>query len=297
MTREEAINILRETHNNALFSVRTALETLAPELNESEDERIRKAIRVILIATEDEQKDFYSTHGLTRKDCTDWLEKQKEVGIRWFESDNIKNPDKPYIDKVGMFYTTDGRMCHASDIEKQKDILSERATNITANMLEDGIEGIQRELIEFLSNTINAPWVDIIKSADAYAQRIRSMIEKQKEYKKENLRDFIDNFPYSDKQEEQKPMEKQDYSGLTDLERAIHRGFLCAGVENVPVVIIKETAQDCIASLSPSWKPNEEQIATLRRALHINPASGKLHELKENEVCILQSLLRELEKL
>lgn len=77
MTREEAINILRETHDNALFSVRTALEILAPELNENKDERIRKAIRVILIATEDEQKDFYSTHGLTRKDCTDWLEKQE----------------------------------------------------------------------------------------------------------------------------------------------------------------------------------------------------------------------------
>ncbi len=44
MTREEAINILRETHDNALFSVRTALETLAPELKESEDERIRKML-------------------------------------------------------------------------------------------------------------------------------------------------------------------------------------------------------------------------------------------------------------
>lgn len=48
------------------------------------------------------------------------LEKQKETGIRWFKSDNVKNPDKPYIDKVGMFYTTDGRMCYASEIEKQK---------------------------------------------------------------------------------------------------------------------------------------------------------------------------------
>ena len=43
--------------------------------------------------------------------------------------------------------------------------------------------------------------------------------------------------------------EPQDYSGLTDFERAIHRGFLCAGIENVPVAIIKETAQDCLNSL------------------------------------------------
>ena len=41
-----------------------------------------------------------------------------------------------------------------------------------------------------------------------------------------------------------KPSEVQDYSNLSDLERAIHRGFLCAGVENVPVAIIKETAKE-----------------------------------------------------
>ena len=38
--------------------------------------------------------------------------------------------------------------------------------------------------------------------------------------------------------------QEQDYSDLSDLERAIHRGFLCAGVENVPVAIIKETAKE-----------------------------------------------------
>jgi len=53
-----------------------------------------------------------------------------------------------------------------------------------------------------------------------------------------------------EKQKEQKPVEKQDYSGLTDFERAIHRGFLCAGVGNVPVTIIKETAKECIDTLA-----------------------------------------------
>jgi hypothetical protein len=50
-----------------------------------------------------------------------WTEKQKEPGIKWLKSDNVKNPDKPYIDKAGMFYTTDGRMCYASEIEQQKE--------------------------------------------------------------------------------------------------------------------------------------------------------------------------------
>jgi len=47
-------------------------------------------------------------------------------------------------------------------------------------------------------------------------------------------------------QKEQKPTEKPDYSGLTDLERAIHRGFLAAGVENVSRGIIEDTAKEVL---------------------------------------------------
>ena len=57
----------------------------------------------------------------------------------------------------------------------------------------------------------------------------------------------------------QKFAEKQDYFGLTDFERAIHRGFLCAGVENVPVTIIKETAQDCLAQIKPAWSEEDKE--------------------------------------
>ena len=60
----------------------------------------------------------------------------------------------------------------------------------------------------------------------------------------------------------QKPEEKQDYSGLNDLERAIHRGFLAAGLEDVPVTIIKETAQECLSQMKPAeWsKDLDEEI-------------------------------------
>lgn len=65
---------------------------------------------------------------------------------------------------------------------------------------------------------------------------------------------------YLEKQKKQKPVEKQDYSGLNDLERAIHRGFLSAGVENVPVIIIKETAQECLAQMKPAeWSEEDER--------------------------------------
>lgn len=45
MDKAEAIKILKDFHDeSAIFSVRTALETLHPELKESEDEKVRKAI-------------------------------------------------------------------------------------------------------------------------------------------------------------------------------------------------------------------------------------------------------------
>ena len=57
---------------------------------------------------------------------------------------------------------------------------------------------------------------------------------------------------------EQKPSEKQDYSGLNKFERVILRGFLSAGVENVPVGIIKDTATECIAFIAcVEQKPEE----------------------------------------
>lgn len=140
MTREEAINTVRNIYQTD--KEKEALEILIPELAESEDERVRKHIIAYL------RNELHNIKQLTptTTEMERWLaylEKQKETGIRWFKSDNVKNPNKPYIDKAGMFYTTDGRMCYASEIEKQKG---------------------------------------------------------------ETLRDFIDNFPYSDEQKEQKPI-------------------------------------------------------------------------------------------
>jgi len=58
-----------------------------------------------------------------------------------------------------------------------------------------------------------------------------------------------------------RPQKKQNYSGLSDFERAIHRGFLCAGVENVPRTIIEETAQDALAQIKPAeWSEEDEKM-------------------------------------
>ena len=76
MTREEAIKILRDVHDKALFSVRNALETLIPELSESDDERIRKAL--VEVASEVAQERFFINRGTTLKDVLAYLEKQKD---------------------------------------------------------------------------------------------------------------------------------------------------------------------------------------------------------------------------
>ena len=198
MTREEAIEVIKRTKGAMVYTEKEkeALETLIPELAESEDEKIMS--RIIdgfknysrsaskwnnipveeVIAYLEKQKECVSNNfddiwneedceeiiaegqkltprfkELLKEVCHAWydrgakLEKQKETGIQWLKSDNVKNPDKPYIDNAGMFYTTDGRMCYVSEIEKQKG---------------------------------------------------------------ETLRDFIDNFPYSAEQEEQKPVKLSD---------------------------------------------------------------------------------------
>lgn len=68
MDKAEAIKILKDFHNeSALFSVRTALETLHPELKESEDERIRKEILQSI------RDNMVVIH---KDECIVWLEKQ-----------------------------------------------------------------------------------------------------------------------------------------------------------------------------------------------------------------------------
>ena len=76
-----------------------------------------------------------------------------------------------------------------------------------------------------------------------------------------------------------KMVEKQDYSSLNDLERAIHRGFISAGVENVPVAIIKETAKECLEQM----KPSEINVKALLEADRLASAemTGRLKERNE----------------
>lgn len=72
MNKQEAIKILKEFHDtSALFSVRTALETVFPELKEGEDEKIRKTLIEYFNAY---PKEYFG--GLKKRYIVAWLEKQ-----------------------------------------------------------------------------------------------------------------------------------------------------------------------------------------------------------------------------
>lgn len=76
MEKQEALKHLREVFKWFQGQTQESLKTLLPEITETEDDKFKKIIRLVLIATEGDQQAFYSTHGITRKECTDWLEKR-----------------------------------------------------------------------------------------------------------------------------------------------------------------------------------------------------------------------------
>ncbi len=218
------------------------LESIFPELAESEDDRTKKDIINLIY----------------------WLKSNPSLCSQY------------YNDRY------DNMLAY---LEKQKDILSERAKNITINMLEDGIEGIQRELIEFLSNTINAPWVDVIKSADAYAQRIRSMVEKQKEQKP------ADRFKEA-REKYQVEWSEEDENKIKDIIEYLECwNDFDHGSESFEEYRKRmEGNIQFMKSLRPSWKPSEEQMEHLQRAINY-------YESDWGENKLLRNLINDLKKL
>lgn len=76
MTREEAINIVRNIYQTD--KEKKALAALIPELAESEDERIRKAL--IEVFKEKLERGFeWVEYGIPNRSVLDWLEEQKEA--------------------------------------------------------------------------------------------------------------------------------------------------------------------------------------------------------------------------
>ena len=215
---------------------------------------------------------------------------QKDLAESLFETyNNLNEVDKRNAEKLfpGLFKSEDEKIIEEcigavniafadgdvkrkciDYLEKQKESLHVQETckeNADSFTVEPENEKTRQEILHYFN-------VESLASEDEEEKEILkkwiAYLERQKEHTEEG--DFARGYDcgyecclhshgaeWLEKQKKQKPAEKQDYSGLTDFQRAIHRGFLCAGVENVPRAIIEETAQDCINTfrLTQGWKP------------------------------------------
>ena len=85
-----------------------------------------------------------------------------------------------------------------------------------------------------------------------------------------------------EKRGEQKPVENQDYSELTELERAIHRGC-----------ITKETAKDCLSQINVGWSEEEDMINSIIREL-IHQYNEEIPQSTEVKIKWLKNKLKSL---
>lgn len=168
------------------------------------------------------------------------------------------------IDIVETYWGTTNDPGKAADLawlEKQKELpTNDEMLRTLRTEYEKGVADTiakyeQEEQTEELTIRLNGVMQEYVKAGKD---------EEEQEYRLKCYQLFWDALGDSEffKQKEQKFTEKQDYSDLTDLERAIHRGFLVVGVENVPVTIIKETTQDCLAQMKQQKgaNGNEKEI-------------------------------------
>ena len=250
---------------------------------DSEDERIRKFlvkhvsewIGCIEHDLKISSKDAESEKELAMfKAALAYLEKQKEQNVKvisWREPDDCADiPEGHYVviaykpGVLGLGYIANGKVVCAPE-HKPWAILYIPNTNESIiveqkeqNLAEDAV--LQKAFANSKIDYTLEEKCDASDYAEAILPTSITYGENEEEYK---LHKIIEAAFIAGQKKEQKPAEKQDYSGLNDLERAIHRGFLCAGVENVPVTIIKETAKECqcLAQIKPAeWSDTNELV-------------------------------------
>ena len=118
MEKETAMKILKKLHGKSLFAERTALETLIPELKESEDEKIRKEILefVEIMANSKSSKKWIA-----------WLEEQAEQkSTEWSEEDDAYK--ELAICAVANFYDEENPLnkCIVNWLKSLKDKIKEK---------------------------------------------------------------------------------------------------------------------------------------------------------------------------
>ena len=175
MTREEAIKVANEMHGWVKTDrEKEALETLIPELRESDDERIRKAM-----------VDYFSQYkddGLRGVDITPWIAYLENL--------------KPSFRKIhdGVMWDRGLRTGIALGKKEQKSL------NIGA-----ASEWLRKHVCNYMNSEYNEFHQCV--EYDGSIDKEKLINDFEKAMQKESLRDFIDDFPYSD---EQKPINESN---------------------------------------------------------------------------------------
>ncbi len=153
--------------SKSFSSVDQTLNHLFPEIQENREEMIRKSI--IHLVKKSSEQGGYALHKEEAKDMLIWLNNQRssEESIAY-----LKEHHSP--SEVSYFQAA----MNIAVAKAYDSALKKRSRTIAANLLEAKVVGIQRELIEFLSDMIDAPWKIVLKSADRSAQKIRDLLEK-----------------------------------------------------------------------------------------------------------------------
>ena len=247
MTREEAIRILASSCISGSKQTE-ALETLIPELRESEDERIRKDI-INLIYWLKGNPSLCSQYYKDRYDgILTWLEKQKKQKQEWSESD--KQNINLIISYLDSYIKEHNDTFGADECKSLKYWLKSIRPNQSKSEWSEEDEDIINLMIAILrenysnclfkTNSANTIRMSAI-STDMLIKRIEALRPQPKQ-------------EWNDEDER-----KRDgiIQWLREYQREFNPKYDSLSIESIESLI------DWLKSLRPSWKPSEEQDYSL----------------------------------
>lgn len=134
MEKEEAMKILKDFYDkSALFSVRTALDTVFPELKESEDERVKKELIELISCMHDADP--------RKERWLAWLEKQGNVNALIQEAaeksytEGMRVERKRWLEKQG-----EQNLASSAKISKNEDTFLDLLHKMPSCITVDGID-------------------------------------------------------------------------------------------------------------------------------------------------------------
>lgn len=250
MEREEAIKIIRDARCTS--PLRDALEFLIPELRESEDERIRKAVlKGIEYLEMDEGWD--SIGDIDILDAKQWLEKQKEKNLFEEAMEKMRAISQQVLDEYELEKQKEQKPEEPNWIHHKVDLSDCSEEYIKAYY--DGWNNCNQQHAQYEAEQKPAEWNANDKAFIKDCARI--LDENGYAASAERL---LSMFPI-------RPAEwsEEDEDYLADVLWCIEQAEKTAKSENDMGTCW--CARRFLKSLRPSWKPSEEQMEALKCAI------------------------------